>query len=186
MFLKRFQSRDEGTTRDRVCSHLQSLGIAASQADQGRPEEQYGAGEYPSEGLVDISGGAISWINVLTGGDSKHLGQLICGVPSSDLSRIGNILLWSMRVKRFPLFGGVVGLRWESFGRLPYALRSLDEDELLKRQMAQHLKEDIEIRSLPTHRYWLLAVGRRGLLHLPTQEEWTCYQSVASMLARLS
>ena len=175
----------QGDARDQVCAHFQSLGVTASNAALGRPEERMGEGAYSSQGLLDISGGLISWINVVTRVERKDVGLLIYGIPASNLSRIGEIQLWSVRKKSLPIVGPIVDIRWESYIHLPQAFRLLDEDILLKQLMVRSLREDVEIRSQPSHGYWLLQVGRGDLLHLPSLEEWNCYQAIASVLGRV-
>ena len=183
---KRSSSVVQDTARDVVCSHLQSLGISASKAAQGRPEEGMGADEYSPAGVIDISHGPISWANVLTTGKGRAVGRVVYGIQASNLLRIGDIQMWSVRVKRFPVIGKTVDFRWESYIKLPYALHPLSEDPPLKDLMVQYLREDVEIRSQPRHRYWLLHVGRGGPLHLPSLGEWECYQAIASALVRVS
>ena len=169
-------------TREMVCSHLQSLGVRASTAGRGRPEEEIYAGEFSSEGLIEISRGPISWINVLTRRSDKGPGCLIYGITASDLPAVGEVQIWPIRVRSFPLFGWFVDIRWESFTRLPHEFRSLDEDTALKRLMVKSLRADLEIRSDPRRGYWVMWVRRYGPLHLPPLEEWECYEAIASAL----
>ena len=174
----------EPDARERVRSHLQSLGVRASTADRGRPEEEICAGEFSSEGLIEISRGPISWINVLTRRNDRGPGRLVYGMTASDLPPVGEVQIWPIRVRSFPLFGWFVDIRWESFTRLPHELRSLDEDTALKRLMVKSLRADLEIRSHPSRGYWVMWVRRYGPLHLPSLEEWECYQAIASALLR--
>ena len=170
--------------REMVLSHLQSMGITASAADRGRREEEIGAGEFSSEGVIEVRRGPITWINVLTRRSGKGVGRLVYGIEASDLSRVGEVQIWPIRVRSFPLFGWYVNIRWESFTRLPHELRSLDEDTELKRRMVKVLRADLEIRSHPRRSYWAMWVRRYGPIHLPSMEEWECYEAIASAILR--
>ena len=175
----------EVNARDMLFEHLGSLEIAVSKAKRGRPQEQMGARDYASRGLIDVSGGPISWINVVTTSKESGLGRVVYGIPASGLSRVGDFLLWSIRVKRIPRFGWVVGVHWESYMKLPPALRHLNEDATLKQLMREHLNEDVELRSQPGQGLWLLTVGKGGLIHLPSAGEWSCYQAIALAVSKL-
>ncbi len=175
----------EVNARDMLFAHLESLGLPVSKAERGRPQEQLGARDHGSRGLIDVSGGPISWINVVTAGRDSGLGRVVYGIPASGISRVGDLLLWSIRVKRIPKVGKVVGVRWESYMKLPQALQHLNEDATLKQLMIEHLSEDMELKSQPGQGLWLLTVGKGGLLHLPSAGEWTCYQAIASALGKL-
>ena len=181
------RSRDapDDTARAMVCAHLQSLGIDACEVDRGHPEEETDERELSSEGVIEVPRGPISWINVLTRGSRRRYGRLVYGVPASDLGRIGNVQIWTTRVKRLPLIGWVADVRWESYMRLPYSLRILEEDSSLKKLMARNLRQDIELRCHPGRRCWSLEVGRWRPLHLPSAGEWECYQAIAATLLRL-
>ena len=176
--------REEGSA-ELVLQHMRSIGLTVAAADPAPALEGPEEADLSSQGILEIRSGPISWLDVQTRNTGNHLGRLVYGVPAPDLRQVGTVHMWSVRVKSFPVIGWRVGVKWESFMRLPYSLQLMADDQELNGIMVRHLRQDVEVRSHPSQGHWSLQVGRWAPLHLPTSEEWEVYQALASALQKV-
>ena len=92
------------------CAHLSKLGVHANPSERG-PE---GAPAYHSprghSGWIEVADGPIRWVGV------PGFGTAHCYVPEPRMRSefdFGYTKVYSVRVKRWPVFGPVVGTKWE-------------------------------------------------------------------------
>ena len=171
-------------TRDDLCAALQALGIQAQMSERGRPEEKitrFGI----SVGIIDIPDELIRWVEVkngtLSGGDVDTYNHINCGVPDSRITAgFHKVEIRIERIKRIPLVGKVVDLKWagKDFGL--GLIERLSHDVSLNKPILESLSEGLfEIGAYPDHGCWILTVQDELT---PSRQEWDCYQSIASHL----
>jgi len=183
-------------TRDKLCADLCTMGLNAQLVEGKRPEERAGApwgGGGSSLGLIEIKGEPIRWANILNtapvrGGIVYTNAYL---VPDSSASNKGYLKAESIRVRSMPVFGRVVGIRWE--GQLPADLmRQMNKDTSLKERLIE-LGEDIFVCSYPELGCWAIIPSRHhsGLIGWgttreppPSEKRWDCYKAIASYLLK--
>ena len=169
--------------RDNICAGLQTLGIDAQMAERDRAEEKIGG--KGSLGIIHIPEGTIRWINVRTethstgqygGGGFDYYTEY--GVPDPKLGFDSPWLrIKSTRVKKPPILGEVVDLRWwgEDFG---FGIVSrLNSDVQLKQPLME--SRDVTIEAHGEHRCWIISTKTRDV---PSEELWNCYQKIARHL----
>lgn len=173
---------------DELCAGLQALGIPAQMSVRGRPEEKITSGRGKSLGVIDIAGSAIRWVNVkkrATSGGQYGGGGIYWyaeyGVPDPNMGlTYPSVNIESIRVKKIPLIGKVIGLRWKGkdFG-LGILFRLTGDVSLAQPIIAS---DDLEIEAYPEHGCYLLTVQRCSA---PSEMLWNCYQTIAGhLLAR--
>lgn len=157
------------------------LGIEAQMAERGRPEEKIGG--KASAGLIDIRNGPIRWINVCSIVDPNAQSFASAdftdyGVPDPRLEpNFPKYLINGVRVKTFPLFGGVVDLRWEGDDSNLGIISRLNSDTSLKDPIMSGC--DVTIWSHGDHGCWTIETKTK---EPPSEELWNCYQAIAKHL----
>ncbi len=156
---------------DKLCIRLAELGVPARVAEPGRPEEEFLRG---SRELIDIlDEGPIHWVNLhfdpgLESYDTEY------GVP--DSRSLPEVRVRSIRVKTAPVFGKVVGVRWQGKdGGLGIADRLQSDAEL------SHVLErtpEVFVHHFHKHNCWIIGHDGTSL----TAERWRCYQAIARHL----
>ncbi len=176
--------------RGNLCASLNSLGLNAQMAEQGKPEEHIGEDWMgKSQGLIEIQDGPIRRVNVLkekgTGGEhgspDTYTNVYLVPSPTGYVETYGEIK--SIREKSVPLFGRVVDIRWEADveGDL---IRRINEDVSLKENLIK-LNEDVTIRGFPEYSCWAIVSrqyqGGFGLHNqrAPSRAQWECYETLA-------
>jgi len=124
-------------TRDNLARNLNSLGIRAELAERGRAEEQVENSWYQrSLGIIDISEGLATWINILKKDGSKNSPPrwwVIIGIPDErPLSNHKAVDIKTIRKKTFPLFGKVVDVTWKGEDHHTGLAEVLSNDEAVK------------------------------------------------------
>ena len=149
-------------TRERIHSGLQEMDAEARLADAAQPEENIGYSLGTPLGLIRVGEGAIRWINVRRSaplGLARRHGSsydIELGVPDRSLGpRSPKVHIKSVKVKRLPLLSHVEDVRWKG---KDFGLRIIDRlnsDDSLKALM---WNTDLEMRSFPDKRCWLLSM----------------------------
>lgn len=180
-----------------LCASLNRLGLNAQITERGRPEEHIGENwKGKSQGLIEIEGSLIRWVNVLkqegTGGEhgSPDTYTNVYLIPSSTVYVEAYYEMQSIRVKSVPLFGEVVDIRWKTDleGDL---IQRINGDVTLKESLIK-LNEDVTIRSFPNDGCWAI-VSRRyhgwfgpQKQRAPSRAQWECYKTIARHLLEAS
>ena len=144
-------------------------------------------------GVIDIAGSPIRWVNVKKSVDSGlgifiiSFGTLVgggsdwyteYGVPDP---RIGptfpNVQIKTVRVKRLPLIGKAVDLRWKGDD---FGLRVMDRLSS-DRSISQPIMDSygLEVRAHSGDGCWILTTGVKKA---PPRKLWDCYQAIAHHL----
>jgi hypothetical protein len=170
-------------SRDRLAQNLSSLGIRAELAERGRAEEKVENSWYQrSLGIIDISEGPVTWINILKKDGSKNSPPqwwIILGIPDErPLSEHKTVDIKTIRKKTIPLFGKVVDVTWRGDDHHTGLVEVLSNDKAVK-NLAKR------IGNLTIHNYakefqgWTLQVDRR---FAPTNQDWTTIQKIAGYI----
>ncbi len=184
-------------TLHRIYTGLRAIGLDAQKVERGRPEEHIGEEwKGKSQGLIEIQGSPIRWVNVLkeetsgTGpynpGSVDYHKVYLIPHPSMGLQKLE---LKSVRVKSVPVVGQVVDLQWK--GNFEgNRINRLSQDISLSQTLIR-LKEDIEVHSHPDHGCWSLLSSRSstGIFPwilfarpAPSRIQWDCYETIAHHL----
>ena len=172
---------------ERLCSGLINLGIDAQLSETRQTQQEIGAGGFfkvdRSLGLINIQDGPIRWINLKEARESPH-GEayrytyyMDYGVPYDRGARVPKEWIFSVRVKRFPIFGAVSSIRWKSGGFGREIADRLNADSLLKRPSI--MDYDFEITSYPEYQCWILSAKEWRVL---SGDQWNAYQALARHL----
>ena len=173
-------------SRDKICAGLQSLGVDAQMAVQGRPEEDSGEG---SLGIIDIADGPIRWVNVrrvtTSGGGYMDGGDSVTHYHTDYGIQVGyptpNVTIKSVGRKTFPLLGKVIDAPWMAEGSDPDAgvvadvLQRLREDATVREAIMA--TRDVKITGYSS--FWVISTQTR---EVPTRQAWECYQAIARHL----
>lgn len=173
------RAQSEDKTRDGICDGLRAIGLEARLAKRGRAEEKTGHG---SLGLIDISEGQISWVNVRKvntpyGLVSYHIDF---GIPDRRLRPDSpEVRVLSYHTKTFPIWGQVTDLYWkgEDFG---YGIIArLNNDTSIRKDIlpAAHMK----ITAHGRYSCWIISPDK---FDIPPPELWKCYQRIAQHLLK--
>ena len=170
--------RDHG--RDKLCAHLRVLSIQAQMSERGRPEEKITRWGKSLE-IIDIQDPLIRWVDIRRDDDSDNTASwyITYGVPDSRITAgFHKVEIRTKRIKRIPLVGKVVDLKWkgEDFGL--GLIERLSHDVSLNKQIIMDA-HDLGIVGYPEHSCWILAVED---VVAPLKRNWDCYQSIASHL----
>lgn len=95
------------------------------------------------------------------------------GVPDSRI--LPKIQLRSVRVKNVPVFGRVVGVRWQGDDKGTGVAERLTYDQALKAAIIS-ARVEISLYTVPEHGYWLIPHTSKDA---PSAELWNCYEMVA-------
>jgi hypothetical protein len=162
-----------GNTREILCAGLQKLGVSAAVAGRGRLEE---ASSPNSIGLVEIDRSPIHWANVTKWYNEGWYYATDYGVPDSNT--LPKLRLRSVRVRRFPILGSVVDVRWIGKDMETGVIGRLNADIELKTNIIG-CKAEIIVHTSPECGCWLIAHNSAGA---PSPELWACYERVAARL----
>ena len=170
---------------ERLSTGLVDLGIDAQLSETPQTQQKIGTGGLfkvnSSLGLINIQDGPIRWINLKEARENKSRHGAIVrytyymdyGVPYQSGARVPKDWVFSVRVKRFPIFGAVVGIRWTGRGLGREIADRLNADSLLKRPSI--IDSDFEITSYPEHECWVLSAGK---WRVPSRDQWDAYQAL--------
>lgn len=174
------------TTREDLCTMLQSLGVQASLSERGRTEEKvFGRG---SKGIIDISKGPIKWICVAYRGGGGGPGgshYFIFGVPDLRLtSDFLKLRVKSFYKKTFPIFGTVTETCWKGNDMGSGLIDRLNGDLSLAYNKA--LVDNINIYTNSDHMCWVIVMyNQHDILKRDTADLnslWGCCQTMAQHL----
>ncbi len=167
--------------RDKLCAHLRILGIQAQISERGRPEEKI-APWGKSLGIIDTQDALIHWVNISKDNDpdNKALWYIEYGVPDSRITAgFPKVAIRTKRIKRVPILGKVIDLKWKGKDFGLGLIEGLSHDVSLKEQIM--VAHDLDIDAYPEHSCWILTVED---VRAPTKLAWDCYRSIASHLLR--
>ncbi len=99
------------------------------------------------------------------------------GVPYERGAKVPKEWIFSVRVKRFPIFGAVVGIRWRGRGLGQEIADRLNADSILKLPLI--MDYSFKITSYPDHECWILSASERGV---PSKDQWDAYRTLAGHL----
>ena len=188
-------------TLHRIYTGLRAIGLDAQKVERGRPEEHIGEEwKGKSQGLIEIQGSPIRWVNVLKeetrGSGPNNPGSVdyhnvyLIPHPSMDLQKLE---VKSVRVKSVPVVGQVVDLQWK--GNFEgNRINRLSQDISLSQTLIR-LKEDIEVHSHPDQGCWSLlsSTSSTGIFPwilfarpAPSRAQWDCYETIAHHLLKPS
>ncbi len=166
--------------REELCAALCAIGVDARIAERGRPEEQTRS-HGDSLGVIDVGQGPIGWIN-LSGDYSPEGGSCYTtdyGVP--DPRHLPKLEIRSIRMRRFPIFGRVLNVRWKG-GDHGFGLgHCLSSDETI-RSAIMSAGDEVRVVARRDHGCWLIRHETFFSSHIPSAEQWSCYQAIAEHL----
>jgi len=187
-------------TIDKVCAGLCAIGLDAHVVEGHHLEGKDTLGwvlgkDDQSLGLIEIRDSPIRWVNVIKEKRSEEVDyRNVYVVRDQNVSARGEYrLIESVQVRKMPLFGRVVDIRWE--GKLQDNLiRRLNEDVLLIRSLIK-LKEKVTVRSFPEYKCWSISSSRTSTGNIPwilfarpapSRAQWDCYETIARHLLESS
>lgn len=175
-----WHERFRDKTRDTLAEALEGLGVPAEMGERGRPEEGLGRRMFTrSLGVIDISAGPITWVNVIKqDGNNKSPPQwwFIFGVPDGrKLPREGAIKLTTLRKKSFPIFGEVLDVSWRGKDMGSGLIGVLSEDVTVD-EMVKRVKDMTVQNRAKGFQGWTLQTGKNFEL---TQQDWEALQTIA-------
>lgn len=137
----------------------------------------------------DVHEGPIRWVNVLMKREVAPGGGYVdeyvtdYGVPDRRLeSDFPRTLIRTIRVKRFPLSGKVVDLRWTGRDFGLGIISRLNSDMSIKQAIMS--SRDVIINAHRDHMCWTISTRTRDVA---SGELWSCYQMIARhLLAQFS
>ena len=187
-FFRKVRQAFQNKPREEFCAHLQSLGIDASLAERGRDEEKIGGGN--SLGIIDIADGPIRWVNVLIEhGEETSWCNIEYSVPDPKIEGLPEMRIESIRVKTFPIFGGVIDLLWKGEDSGLGIISRLNGDTSIKHPIMTSMHPtgllqvklglDLRIRAYRENLCWILSPSTGDV---PSREVWGCYQAIARHL----
>jgi len=178
-------------TREWHCAALRALGLRAEMSNRGRPEERVTSWRGRSLGIIDISPGPITWVNLKknsgSGWESEWGPTLVFRFEYGILdSRVGPALprvrVHTVRVRSRPLFGEYIHLRWKGQDFGLGLIDQLGADASLRQPVLHNF--DLEIGAYPglLGCCWLLTVRTEYAPFVPSAQTWDCLQSIACHL----
>ncbi len=178
-----WNERFRDKTRDTLEEALALLGVPAEMAERGRPEEAIGKRMFTrSLGVVDISAGPITWVNVIKqdGSDrSPPQWWFIFGVPDGrKMPKEGAIKLTTLRKKSFPIFGEVLDVSWRGKDMGSGLIGILSEDATID-EMIKRVKDMTVQNRTEGFQGWTLQTGKNFEL---SQQDWEALQTIALYL----
>jgi len=172
-------------TRDDLTFALNAAGVGSEMSDRGRVEEKVENSWYQrSLGVIDISEGAIKWINILKkdrSDKSPPKWWVVMGIPDDGVAlNTEQIKIKTKRKKSFPLFGKVIGVTWKGKDGSTGLAKTLSDD-LSTDEVAARVG-NLEIKSQIEHfRGWTLTVDRKVNL---TNVDWEAFKKIADYILR--
>ena len=170
-------------TRDDLTFALNAAGVGSEMSDRGRVEEKVENSWYQrSLGVIDISEGAIKWINILKkdrSDKSPPKWWVVMGIPDDGVAlNTEQIKIKTKRKKSFPLFGKVIGVTWKGKDGSTGLAKTLSDD-LSTDEVAARVG-NLEIKSQIEHfRGWTLTVDRKVNL---TNMDWEAFKKIADYI----
>ena len=170
-------------TRDDLTFALNAAGVGSEMSDRGRVEEKVENSWYQrSLGVIDISEGAIKWINILKKDRSDKSPPkmwVVMGIPDDGVAlNTEQIKIKTKRKKSFPLFGKVIGVTWKGKDGSTGLAKTLSDD-LSTDEVAARVG-NLEIKSQIEHfRGWTLTVDRKVNL---TNVDWEAFKKIADYI----
>ena len=167
--------------RDQICASLQALGVDAILAERGRVEEEVRGlfSVSSSLGIIGVSGSPIRWINVRKVTSGQYTAYYTdYGVPDPRLGLDSpGVLINTVRVKNFPLFGEVVDLCWKGSDSDLGIVGRLNSDAQLKQPIMK--SGDMRIEAVSKYNCWIISTKNYPFL---SRELWDCYETIAEHL----
>ena len=170
-------------TRDDLTYALTAAGVGSEMSDRGRVEEKVENSWYQrSLGVIDISEGAIKWINILKkdrSDKSPPKWWVVMGIPDDGVAlNTEQIKIKTKRKKSFPLFGKVIGVTWKGKDGSTGLAKTLSDD-LSTDEVAARVG-NLEIKSQTEHfQGWTLTVDRKVNL---TNMDWEAFKKIADYI----
>lgn len=178
-----FRRRKKGgpLRREELCQHLQEIGVKASLAEKGREEERIGtsrASGQKSEGLIEVEGQKIDFINVISVASQYGTHYFIDYLVKAPGITENRVLKKTYLVKKrsSPFWGKVMSVEWKGDKSLAQSL-SFDyglEDKLLRCE-AKDLEAGIQIFPEPKHGYARI----RTAYTLPSADTFSAIDTIA-------
>jgi hypothetical protein len=170
-------------SRDELAERLNNIGVKAILSERERPEEKVGNSMFlRSLGVIDITGGPITWASVIKKDQSKDSPArwwIYFGVPDERvIPKDQSIKIKTVRKKAFPIFGKVVDVNWKGQDRGLGLVKTLSANVPISRTATDI--GNIEVKSLhDDFQGWTIRIDRR---FEPTPERWQSLQSLADIL----
>lgn len=170
-------------TRDELTLALNELGIAATMAERGRPEEKIlDRWMNRSQGVIDLPSGPIRWINCLKQDGSQYSPPqwwAVFGIPDERrFSEQRAVKIKTVRRKSFPLFGKVVDVTWRGDDHATRLLSAFANDPAVKFFVKR--TGDMEIEShAGEFQGWTVQVSGK---FKPNQQDWDIVLRIAERL----
>jgi hypothetical protein len=170
-------------SRDELAERLNAIGVVATLTDRKRPEEKIGNHLFlRSLGVIDITGGPITWASIIKKDQSKDSPAhwwVYFGVPDERaVPEDQSIKIKTIRKKSFPIFGKVVDVNWKGQDRGLGLVKKLSADEPISKTATDI--GNIEVRSLHgDFQGWTIRIDRR---FEPNADHWQSLQSLADIL----
>lgn len=170
-------------TRDELTLALNELGLAATMAERGRPEEKIqDTWVNRSQGIIDLSAGPIRWINCLKQDGSQYSPPqwwAVFGIP--DVRRFSEeraVKIKTVRKKSFPLFGRVVDVSWQGEDHASRLMSVFANDPAVKSFVKKTGDLEIESHSEGFQGWTVQITGKFKV----TQQNWEIVTKMAEQL----
>ena len=170
-------------TRDELTLALNELGIAATMAERGRPEEKIlDTWTNRSQGIIDLPTGPVRWINCLKQDGSQYSPPqwwAVYGIPDERVfSDDRTVKIKTVRKKSFPLFGKIVDVEWQGEDHASRLMGVFANDPAAK-SLAQRTG-DIQIAShAGEFQGWTVQLSGK---FKPTRQDWDIVLRIAERL----
>ncbi len=177
------KERFRDKTRDELTLALNELGIDATMAERGRPEEDIqDTWMNRSQGIIDLAAGPIRWLNCLKQDGSQYSPPqwwTVFGIPDErPFSDQRLVKIETVRAKSFPLFGKVVDVTWKGEDHATRLISVLANDPAVKSFVKS--TGDVEIEShTGEFQGWSVQVSGRFKV---AQQQWDTVQRIAERL----
>ena len=177
------KERFRDKTRDELTLALNELGVTATMAERGRPEEKIlDTWVNRSQGVIDLPAGPVRWINCLKQDGSQYSPPrwwAVFGIPDDrTFSEQRAVKIKTVRRKSFPLFGKVVGVEWQGEDYASRLLSVFANDPGVKSFVKR--TGDIEIEShAGDFQGWTVQVQGKFKV---TQQDWDVVQKMVDHL----
>jgi len=169
----------ENKGREELCASLCAMGVDARIAAGDRPEDPWWG---QSLGVINVAGSPICWINLIydyspEGGTFYRTDY---GVPDPRHLPIG-LKIRLVRARKFPIFGRVEDVQWQGDDQdLGIGLRLRNDHAISSAIMGNG---DLSI--VASHGCWLIRHETFFPSHIPSAEQWGCYQAIAERLLQV-
>jgi|TARA_B110000196_G_scaffold249120_1_gene218231 hypothetical protein len=181
------EDRFRDKTRDELAKHLNRIGINAVLSPRGLPHESVGNKWWRrSQGIIELSGGPIGWINIIKkdrSKDSPPKWWVFLGISDTRaIAQSRSVNIKTKRKKSFPIFGKVTSVTWEGQDRDLGLAHELSMDNEVK-ELATKLG-NIRVQTLHDEfSGWVIEIDRKIA---PTREQWGTLEKIAGVCLRTS